>query len=121
MTTEELREYFKDNKLDYNILHSNIMFELKKLIEYKLLEFNKNATNKMLMTLSPIKTKDYEFDMDNGGLKFFYFKVDSDYFKGREAISFNKDGFIGVAGWASSNNEKPITDAFKKWCLTFKK
>ena len=32
----------------------------------------------------------------------------SDYFDNREAVSFNRDGFVGLAGWASSENVKPI-------------
>lgn len=33
----------------------------------------------------------------------------------REAVSFNSDGFIGFAGWASTANAKPILDAVKNW------
>lgn len=33
----------------------------------------------------------------------------------REAVSFNSDGFIGFAGWASTTNAKPILDAVKNW------
>lgn len=116
-TTEELREYFKDNELNYNMLHSDIMFQLKRTIEKKLTEFNESTTNKMVMKLSPIKSKDYEFDMEKGGLKYFDFKVDGDYFKEREAISFNKDGFIAFAGWSDSTNIQPFKDAFKEWVL----
>lgn len=113
-TTEELREYF-NNDLNYSFLNSNYMILLKKLIEEELIKFNKNTTNKMIMNLSPIKSKDYHFDMENGGIEYFYFKVDSDYFKGREAISFNKDGFIGFAGWSDSTNIQPFKDAFQEW------
>lgn len=115
MTSEELREYFKENGLNYHMLHNNHMISLKKLIESKLIEFNKNTTNKMVMSLTSVKSKDYEFDMEKGGIKYFYFKVDSDYFKGRELISFNKDGFIGFAGWSDSTNIQPFKDAFVEW------
>lgn len=33
----------------------------------------------------------------------------------REAVSFNRDGFIGFAGWADSNNIKPILKGVESW------
>jgi len=44
-----------------------------------------------------------------------YMTCKADYFESREAISFNRDGFIGMAGWASSNNIEPIRDAVIEW------
>jgi len=38
------------------------------------------------------------------------------YFTGREAVSFNSDGFIGFCGWSDSYNDQPILRGFKKWC-----
>lgn len=43
--------------------------------------------------------------------------VDGDYFKGREAISFNSDGFIGFAGWADDKNVQPFLRAFVLWVV----
>ena len=40
----------------------------------------------------------------------------ADYFSDREAVTFNPDGFIGFAGWASAENVAPILDAFHEWC-----
>lgn len=37
------------------------------------------------------------------------------YFNGREAISFNEDGFIGFAGWADDVNVQPILRGFMAW------
>lgn len=39
----------------------------------------------------------------------------SDYFDGREAVSFNTDGFVGFAGWADSTNVQPILAGFEAW------
>lgn len=64
------------------------------------------------MTLSKneiIKEKD-------GELVEAYVEVDGPHFNKREAISFNTDGVIGFAGWASSNNSEPFLKAFTKWC-----
>lgn len=33
----------------------------------------------------------------------------------REAISFNRDGFIGFCGWASTTNTAPVLNAVKNW------
>ncbi len=36
----------------------------------------------------------------------------------REAVSFNRDGFIGIAGWADNNNVKPLLSALVEWSIT---
>ena len=48
---------------------------------------------------------------DNGELETAYIFVDSHYFNGREAISFNRD-FVGFAGWADDTNIQPFVKAF---------
>jgi hypothetical protein len=37
------------------------------------------------------------------------------YFKDREAITFNEEGFVGFAGWADDGNVQPILRACVKW------
>lgn len=37
----------------------------------------------------------------------------------REAVSFNSDGFIGVAGWADSTNVKPLLAALFEWSQSY--
>ena len=37
------------------------------------------------------------------------------YFENREAITFNPDGFIGFAGWASDGNVQPVLQGFAAW------
>lgn len=54
-------------------------------------------------------------DDDILGLREAYIFANSDYFKRREGISFNKDGFIGFCGWADAANTKPFYVAFIKW------
>ena len=44
-----------------------------------------------------------------------YMTCKSDYFDSREAVSFNRDGFIGMAGWASSTNIQPIRLGVVEW------
>ena len=45
-----------------------------------------------------------------------YLYMKGAYFSERECISFNLDGFIGFAGWASNGNVQPILRAFIRWC-----
>lgn len=52
---------------------------------------------------------------DGKGIKSAFLKVSGFYFQGREAISFNEDGFIGIAGWADDTNVQPFLRAFHKW------
>ena len=42
--------------------------------------------------------------------------VDSSYFKAREGITFHKDGFIALCGWASGCNRIPFIKGFVEWC-----
>lgn len=44
-----------------------------------------------------------------------YLRCKSFYFDDREAVSFNKDGFIGFAGWADEHNVQPILRGFMEW------
>ncbi|MBD9539963.1 hypothetical protein IB276_10920 [Ensifer sp. ENS04] len=37
------------------------------------------------------------------------------YFKNREAVTFNGNGFIGFAGWSDETNVQPILSGFMKW------
>lgn len=44
-------------------------------------------------------------------------RCESNYFKDREAITFNADGFIGFAGWADDENIVPFLSAFCEWVV----
>lgn len=52
----------------------------------------------------------------NGSITECYLFMNSHYYTRRECISFNKDGFIGFAGWADDGNSNPIRRAFLEWC-----
>ena len=108
-TTTEAREYFKEKGLTYKDLSYNDMERLRELLDLEINSF----PNELKMKLSK-KLKRDEYDFNNGLVNAYYF-VDGYYFKRREAISFNGDGFIGFAGWSDSYNVKPMLNAFKKW------
>lgn len=52
---------------------------------------------------------------DAGGIREAFLFCDGSYFNGREAISFNKDGFIGFCGCADSMNARPFVSGFCRW------
>ena len=55
-----------------------------------------------------------------GGLEKAYIKIDClDQWNGREAISFNSDGFIGFCGWADMQNSQPFLNAFRRWLTEY--
>lgn len=47
-----------------------------------------------------------------------FLEMQTDQWEGREAVSFNPDGFIGVAGWADDRNFQPILSALLEWSST---
>ena len=60
-----------------------------------------------------------EIDMKkatNGHITECYIYMNAHYFTRRECISFNRDGWIGFAGWADDGNTNPLRRAFLAWC-----
>ncbi len=112
MVSEDLRQKFINNGLSYKDIGSKEIVKLKSLIEIELSSFNNDG---FLMQLEKTPKKYCKFNGEDGSIKEFYFKVKGNYFRKREAISFNTGGFIGFAGWASSENTKPFLVAFDKW------
>ena len=56
----------------------------------------------------------------DGGIVKAYLKIDCPgQWNGREAISFNEDGFIGFCGWADSQNSQPFYRAWREWCCRY--
>lgn len=109
MTNDEARQHFKDCGLDYSVLTKENIRRLRIILADKLKESGLfNGTYRM----NP-KYKVYEHKT----LGFcFELTCRAYYFDKREAITFNHDGFIGFAGWASSHNVAPIIGGFIQWC-----
>lgn len=56
----------------------------------------------------------------DGGILRAYLKIDCPgQWNGREAVSFNSDGFIGFCGWADSVNSQPFYRAWRAWCCNY--
>lgn len=107
---DKLREKFKTLNFDYSLLNEEHIQMLRIFIAKELDAFDSD----MDLSLSTQKKKDIKV-LKRTGLQFANIKVDANYFREREAITFNSDGFIGFAGWACNYNVTPYANAFDKW------
>ena len=114
MTNDEARRYFSSKKLTYADITSGDICVLVMLLNKSI----KQACKKYEMSVSSMRMSEkIKSKYTQGGkLVECYLFMNSHYFMRRECISFNKDGFIGFAGWADDRNNKPIIDAFIQWC-----
>lgn len=114
MTNEEARECFKSKGLTYKNITSGDICTLVMLLNKHIKQACKE--NKMSVDTMHMSEKIKSKYSTSGKLKECYLFMNSHYFTRRECISFNKDGFIGFAGWADSRNTAPILQAFVEWC-----
>lgn len=105
------RVYFNQKGLKYSDINEGDILVLCMLLQKELKSDKHNSSTKM--RLSPEIESRYERD---GQLLECSILVNSHYFKNRECITFNPDGFIGFCGWADEKNAVPIVEAFKRWC-----
>jgi hypothetical protein len=111
----------------YQDIGSKEIYKLEQLIINELSDhINEDDYSRHVMTLAPLRKGDIAYN--EGHISQCYFMVDCmthpisktktkpfSQWKRREAISFNRDGFIGFAGWASLKNEAPFVNAFNRW------
>ena len=118
MTNDEARAYFVSKGLTYSSITENMFTRLQELLSNELEIYRtsggKHAEEMNLKLRKPLK-KQIKI-LKRTGLQFAYLRVDGSYFHNREAISFNRDGFIGFGGEFSSANTQPMLMAFCKWC-----
>lgn len=112
-TTNEAREFFKSRGLSYDSIHEGDILILCMMLQKELKKSNKAGETSVTMTLS--KRVDMK-KKSNGSITECYIYMNAHYFTRRECISFNRDGFIGFAGWADQGNTNPILRAFLEWC-----
>jgi len=112
-TTNEAREFFKNRGLSYDSVHEGDILILCMMLQKELKKSNKAGETSVTMTLS--KKVDMK-KKSNGSITECYIYMNAHYFTRRECISFNRDGFIGFAGWADQGNTNPLLRAFLEWC-----
>ena len=108
LTNDRARELFKESGLTYADLTYPRLQRLRDIINDRMIDsgcfrgsFRCHAH--------------LEFQTSESGRFWAGIKCEADYFDDREAVSFNDDGFIGFAGWASSKNVAPILEGFSDW------
>lgn len=118
ITREEARKLFADYIFDYSDVTANDIYMLEALIGIKLAEFNEENLLQMHLARRASDAPKIKVGKNIGQtIESAFIRVDSDHFKGREAISFNPDGFIGFAGWADDGNVQPFLRAFVLWVV----
>ena len=117
MTNEQAREYFKEYGFDYSIINEVRIRKLINMLEDKFIDKIENGHKfHKDMNLSMRKPLKKDIKVLKKGLKFAYLKCDGSYFHGREAISFNEDGFIGFCGWGDTSTSQQFLECFCEWC-----
>ena len=113
-TRDECRERFKELGLSYSDITEGDVLALVMLLNREIKKSNKSGeTSVNTMRLSEKREIDINED---GTIRTCFLYMNSHYFKNRECISFNRDGFIGFCGWADIGNSNPIKRAFLEWC-----
>ncbi len=112
-TNNEARKYFADKGLTYEDIELTDVHVLKAFLkqEYK----KSNKVGETSVNTERVSDSVYARYGEKSIIYCFLY-VNSHYFKQRECISFNQDGFIGFAGWADQGNVNPILRAFLRWC-----
>ncbi|MDO4721376.1 MAG: hypothetical protein Q4A78_11990 [Peptostreptococcaceae bacterium] len=110
---DQARAYFQGKALSYEKIQEGDIEYLWMLIQR---EFRREIIrgDEMIPCLNLPRKKSIR--MGKSGLKEAYLTMRGSYFRDREALSFNKDGFIGFAGWADQETVQPILKGFLRWC-----
>lgn len=106
------REVWSKSGYDYSVLNKNNLLELAYGIRTNLAKHRQRFDMRLHYHRNGCP---YYYHSEKGRLIWVEFTVDGDYFKDREGITFNSDGFVGFAGWASDTNCEPFVNAFTDW------
>jgi hypothetical protein len=112
-TSDEARGAFNADYSYHDITRRDILI-LAAILEHELTEARECPSTQVMAELRLKKKLHDSYDGD-GRLNEAYVRCSGPYFKNREAISFNIDGFVGFCGWADSKNQRPFLDAFARW------
>lgn len=118
MTNDEARTYFVEKGLSYDDVTEVNLQLLERLLMLELANYRLSGgkhAEEMGMYLHK-RLKKHTKISKKSGLQYSMFKLKGSYFENREAITFNRDGFIGFGGELSSANVQPILNAFCSWC-----
>lgn len=106
MTRDDARAIWEKSELSYGILNRENLGRLRKLMDIELKDAGlMNDTLRMTRSVKPISV-----GRDWAGLICRAY-----YFEDREAVTFNRDGFVGFCGWADKDHVAPFVTGFVKW------
>ena len=112
MNNNDARQYFQDKGLTYKVLSEYNIDLLKLMIQEEIMKARKDDSDCILIRVNNKTRGKKKVCL----VEWIEITVKGTYFESREAVTFNRDGFIGFAGWASDTNVKPFIDAFVRWC-----
>ena len=107
MTRNEARDYFKNSGLTYTIITKQSMQRLRTLLDAEMETSNLIRGSFRTDRVPEIRRPKTRISA--------HLRCKSSYFKGRQAITFEPNGFIGFAGWADDINVQPVLKAFNAW------
>ncbi len=111
MNNDDARKYFDECGLTYEDLNIQVVQKLRYFVNKEMVESG--------LYDGQYRCKQRAFrshGYNHYEHRFYGIKCNSDDWKDRECVSFNQDGFIGFAGWASTRNTAPILKGFVAWC-----
>ncbi|PLP86826.1 hypothetical protein CYD26_22640 [Pseudomonas sp. FFUP_PS_473] len=103
ISRDQARDLFAKSGLTYSVLSPESMRSLRAKINERMVD--SGVMNGALRCRQRATLRDGYAEM----------RCKASYFDDREAITFNPDGFIGFAGWASDGNVQPILQGFAAW------
>ena len=115
LNREETRGFWESSGMSYEDISNHQLIALKNEIQATLI-LNPRMGGKLKCDEN-IKMR---FCPKTGALISAAITCSSHYFGQREAITFNKGGFIGLCGWADYKNSQPFLKGFTNWleCIT---
>lgn len=119
LTRDEARKHFDDLGISYESIKEIDVRKLSNILESELIDYFEHGgdhAKQMDMKVSKLRKKDMKFE--DGKLVSARIQIDGSYFKRREGITFNENGFIGFGAEFSDINVQSILEAFCKWCYT---
>ena len=113
-SNQDCRDKFARLGLTYDDITEGEILALVMLLNREIRKSNKSGETSVNTTR--LSSKMIIKHKPNGKISECYLFMNSHYYTQRECISFNRDGFIGFAGWADDGNTNPICRAFLEWC-----
>ena len=106
------REYAEQSKINFYDLSNDHFKRLIKLINN---EINILLSDESYSMIPRLQVKQQVKYSNNKYGKGVYLFCQGSYFESREAISFNRDGFIGFCGELNGCNQTPFIKGFINW------